>query len=686
MGQYTSRLNNNFTNTTNTTSQQPINSPNSNDSTSSVVLPTNLSSSSQHSSSNSRINNLRRRRSSTNYTSSNLPNPRRRRLPSRLNDSIRFWNRRNQNQSDDESDSNSLDIDIDAIRETLSNRLSSRNHGNNNNGGLSSIPSATPPIHNNNSTNSISSTPLTTPPLIPPPTFENSTTLETRRDPLDISGLADLASDIFATSRSRANYIHNNNHGSRPLSHHHSNFSSASAPSSPSSNRRQRFGNNTRTGNSNNNNNNNNNNAMSFEHQTEMLSRLLEIAATSTVMNLMGTSHVNGRRFDNTSRLPSANTSSSTTTTNTNTTTNTSPNNGDDSNFQEFVTALRHGLLTTELSNRYNDVDGTNTDRDQMTFFRAFRFDSENVLINNDEIETRDDDLSEGPFSFGLHDSNHHNETHDATNDNSDVNNINNNNDASNNNNSTNNGRNDIESPNVPVMIIGVRSVQQNSSDPLSSLSTSSTTNNSTGGSSTTSTTSTRANPNSNNNSSDSSPSDNRNIEQPSSSSSSSNSEPQQQQQRSWVIFVMGNTFAWNHPLLSAPSLMSENPTYDDLLNLQELIGQVKPQVTTKEELYKHSDQLYEVKLNNNTQIGSKTDYKTLEVDQFERCQICLTEYEDSDIVRKLSSCNHFYHRCCVDNWLLNGKNNCPLCRSKGIVDGNEGETKEDGNNNGVTI
>ncbi|ODQ61523.1 hypothetical protein WICANDRAFT_24344, partial [Wickerhamomyces anomalus NRRL Y-366-8] len=136
---------------------------------------------------------------------------------------------------------------------------------------------------------------------------------------------------------------------------------------------------------------------------------------------------------------------------------------------------------------------------------------------------------------------------------------------------------------------------------------------------------------------------------------------------RSWVIFVMGNTFAWNHPLLSAPSLMSENPTYEDLLNLQELIGQVKPQVTTKEELFKHDDQLFKVLLDNATQPVS-TDDKLLKISQLERCQICLSEYDDGEVVRKLSSCNHFYHKDCVDNWLLNGKNNCPLCRSKGIV------------------
>lgn len=409
---------------------------------------------------------------------------------------------------------------------------------------------------------------------------------------------------------------------------------------------------------------------MSFEHQTEMLSRLLEIAATSTVMNLMGTSQVNGRRFDNTSR-----TQDSTTAIVRNIASTSSPN-GSDSNFQEFVSALRRGLLTNELSSRYNDLDSN--ERDNMTFFRAFRFDSENTTTgtdptsndNNDGWDV-EEDLGGGPFSFGLHDrgdleaesddnsifesgfGGHYHHHHDHDNDN-----LHQPDNTTRNDNNENNNDNDVESPNVPVMIIGVRSVQQNSSDALNTLATGTT--NSTGSTTTTATSAAQTNE----------PGLATNM-----GSSAQQSPPlpsqQQQQQRSWVIFVMGNTFAWNHPLLSAPSLMSENPTYEDLLNLQELIGQVKPQVTTKEELYQHSDQLYEIVLNESGPTSTTTDFKSLKVDPFERCQICLSEYESHEIVRKLSSCNHFYHRDCVDNWLLNGKNNCPLCRSKGIVNNN---------------
>lgn len=353
---------------------------------------------------------------------------------------------------------------------------------------------------------------------------------------------------------------------------------------------------------------------ISFEHQTEMLSRLLEVAATSTVTTLMGSSIVNGRRFDNTSR-------------------DGSQGDGNDSTFQEFVSSLRRGLLTNELTRNYRDRS-----TDNMTFFRAFRFDNE-----SDTPEFTSESSTQALNAASSTPTNAPNVPPTIP----------------------------EESAVIPVMIIGVRSVQQTTEtfgntleDDVDWF--------------------IRGDSNTNQRrrqqqeeafAQNATPTEERrdDVQEPHPTT--------QATQRSWVIFVMGNSFAWNHPVLSAPSLMNENPTYEDLLNLQELIGQVKPQVTTKEELDKHDDQLFELKLTpTDTTFLSKSSHEVLCRESCpDRCQICLTGYENNDIVRKLSSCDHFYHRDCIDTWLLKGKNNCPLCRSKGVVSppSDEGDSVE---------
>ena len=42
-------------------------------------------------------------------------------------------------------------------------------------------------------------------------------------------------------------------------------------------------------------------------------------------------------------------------------------------------------------------------------------------------------------------------------------------------------------------------------------------------------------------------------------------------------------------------------------------------------------------------------------------CAICLTEFKDGEVGRKLG-CDHSFHRNCIDVWLRK-TNNCPLCR-----------------------
>ena len=47
--------------------------------------------------------------------------------------------------------------------------------------------------------------------------------------------------------------------------------------------------------------------------------------------------------------------------------------------------------------------------------------------------------------------------------------------------------------------------------------------------------------------------------------------------------------------------------------------------------------------------------------DEDMKCGICLEEYTEEDILRKMP-CDHFYHKDCIDEW-LNNRSECPICK-----------------------
>jgi hypothetical protein len=51
-----------------------------------------------------------------------------------------------------------------------------------------------------------------------------------------------------------------------------------------------------------------------------------------------------------------------------------------------------------------------------------------------------------------------------------------------------------------------------------------------------------------------------------------------------------------------------------------------------------------------------------------ESCVICLCPVEWGERVRKLPSCSHSFHRCCVDQWLLRCAS-CPTCKAAVVLE-----------------
>nr|GMD10392.1 E3 ubiquitin-protein ligase RHA2B-like [Ipomoea batatas] len=53
-----------------------------------------------------------------------------------------------------------------------------------------------------------------------------------------------------------------------------------------------------------------------------------------------------------------------------------------------------------------------------------------------------------------------------------------------------------------------------------------------------------------------------------------------------------------------------------------------------------------------------------MEKDRCWCCSICLEEIELDHEVRDPVTCNHVFHRPCLDTWVDEGQVTCPVCRS----------------------
>ncbi|KAL7610220.1 hypothetical protein Lser_V15G14392 [Lactuca serriola] len=45
-------------------------------------------------------------------------------------------------------------------------------------------------------------------------------------------------------------------------------------------------------------------------------------------------------------------------------------------------------------------------------------------------------------------------------------------------------------------------------------------------------------------------------------------------------------------------------------------------------------------------------------------CAVCLNEFTGDDKIRCLKNCTHIFHDCCLDCWMNESKDTCPVCRT----------------------
>ena len=167
---------------------------------------------------------------------------------------------------------------------------------------------------------------------------------------------------------------------------------------------------------------------------------------------------------------------------------------------------------------------------------------------------------------------------------------------------------------------------------------------------------------------------------------------------RSWIIYVLGGSYPENHPILTTPSLFTENPTYEDMMLLSALLGPAKAPVASEEDVESAGGIFIIEPLDTETLtdtgktailVAAATESEErIPIESSQRCLVCLCDFEVKEVARKLVKCNHLFHKECIDQvsghrrsnyactrpntdiyiqWLTQGRNSCPLCRGQGV-------------------
>ena len=56
-------------------------------------------------------------------------------------------------------------------------------------------------------------------------------------------------------------------------------------------------------------------------------------------------------------------------------------------------------------------------------------------------------------------------------------------------------------------------------------------------------------------------------------------------------------------------------------------------------------------------------EYKRIKIKEQTTCPICLSNYENDEMVSYLNTCNHLFHTTCISKWLTDFNHKCPVCR-----------------------
>ncbi|OBZ87954.1 putative RING finger protein C4G3.12c [Choanephora cucurbitarum] len=130
--------------------------------------------------------------------------------------------------------------------------------------------------------------------------------------------------------------------------------------------------------------------------------------------------------------------------------------------------------------------------------------------------------------------------------------------------------------------------------------------------------------------------------------------EQQQQQQPvrglgsgQWTVYIISGN--------GIEGMMNDSPSYEDLLDLATFIGPARLPTVSQEAIDNHVPIVKYTQQVKQAMLGNA-----------DGCQVCLSNYQSEEDVRILD-CHHGFHKECIDKWLTEGQNKCPLCRHQPV-------------------
>ncbi|KAI8329278.1 hypothetical protein EDC96DRAFT_529505 [Choanephora cucurbitarum] len=114
-----------------------------------------------------------------------------------------------------------------------------------------------------------------------------------------------------------------------------------------------------------------------------------------------------------------------------------------------------------------------------------------------------------------------------------------------------------------------------------------------------------------------------------------------------WTVYIISGN--------GVEGMMNDSPSYEDLLDLATFIGPARLPTVSQEAIDNHVPIVKYTQQVKQAMLGNA-----------DGCQVCLSNYQSEEDVRILD-CHHGFHKECIDKWLTEGQNKCPLCRHQPV-------------------